>query len=254
MCTASWSVADSGLTLCFSRDERKTRSEATPPKIYSERGMRFIAAIDPDGGGTWAAVNERGLCVFLLNNYRACVETLARRKGLLSRGRLPVHFSGCVSRDTAARELRGYCLDRYNPFILCFADRYGVEGFAWNGAELTPVDFEGGMVTTCSFRTDEIESYRKRRYKELLGDDSAFSEEKQRVFHTELRHEDPAFNTLMLREESRTHSISTVRLSRHEIRFAYQPIVADERRLGEELVVSFADLETSKTVHSSLSQ
>lgn len=240
MCTASWCFGDSSLTLCFSRDERKTRSEAIPPSVYSRDGCRYLAAIDPDGGGTWAAVNEHGLCVFLLNNYRAASGSLTKRTGMVSRGSLPVHFAGCQSRDQAVSELREYCLDNYNPFILCFADTAGVVGFAWNGKRLDAFDLEGGMVTTCSFRSEEIEAYRKERYVELRAKALRFGERQQRKFHTELQHPDAAFNTLMRREESRTHSISTVFLDEHGVRFVYESVQAEERQLNPPEIVTLA--------------
>ncbi len=71
MCTASWSVGEGRLSLFFNRDERKTRSEASPPALLTLDETRLLAALDPDAGGTWLAVNEFGLCVFLLNNYGA---------------------------------------------------------------------------------------------------------------------------------------------------------------------------------------
>ena len=240
MCTASWSVSESRLTLCFSRDERKTRSEAYLPKVYSEQGIRYIAAIDPDGGGTWAAVNEYGLCVFLLNNYRASLTPIAKPRGLLSRGLLPVRLVGATSRIEAIETFRSYSLEDYNPFILCFADRDGVEGFSWDRINRAPADLSSGMVTTCSFRSEEIESYRKERYAELSVSSAGYTRESQWTFHTELSHEDPAFNALMFREESRTHSIAKVDLELDSIRFGYRQVIGEERELGEEHTVGFA--------------
>lgn len=239
MCTASWSEGSDRLTLCFSRDERKTRTEAELPKIHSITGQSVLAAIDPVGGGSWAAVNGSGLCVFLLNNYQATSNLRLDRPGLKSRGHLPLEFAGFESKSAARSAFRRTELDCYNPFILCFADLKGVEGMAWDGRTLQSVDLSSGMVTTCSFRTDEIEPYRRARLEQIKAGKRQFGEREQREFHTELLHPDAAFNVLMLRDESRTHSISTVCIEPKRVRYRYEPVIGETRRLAEANVTAF---------------
>src|SRR5689334_22002529 len=69
MCTVSWLKVSGGYELFCNRDERRTRKPAAPPVIREARGVRFIAPIDGDHGGSWIGVNEAGVSLCLLNRY-----------------------------------------------------------------------------------------------------------------------------------------------------------------------------------------
>ena len=60
MCTLSWLTTEAGYSVFCNRDERKTRPVAVPPAILRTGGVAYIAPIDPEGGGSWIAVNEQG--------------------------------------------------------------------------------------------------------------------------------------------------------------------------------------------------
>ncbi len=81
MCTVSWIYQDQGYHLFCNRDEKHTRRPALKPQLLSRGGMRFMAPIDGDFGGTWIAVNELGLSLALLNRGPASPAQLSR--GLL---------------------------------------------------------------------------------------------------------------------------------------------------------------------------
>ena len=66
MCTVSWLPEPGGFTLCFNRDERRTRGAALPPESRRAGGRAFLAPYDSDHGGTWLAVNDAGLALGLL--------------------------------------------------------------------------------------------------------------------------------------------------------------------------------------------
>ena len=81
MCTVTWVHEQAGgYHLFSSRDEKRTRSVALTPELYETSGVRWMAPLDPDGGGSWVAVNEFGFSVCLLNGNGT--------PGTLSRGRL----------------------------------------------------------------------------------------------------------------------------------------------------------------------
>jgi uncharacterized protein with NRDE domain len=71
MCTVTWLMEADSYTVFFNRDELKTRSHALHPAIKEQNGVRYIAPVDLDGGGTWIGVNEFGLTCGLLNNHRS---------------------------------------------------------------------------------------------------------------------------------------------------------------------------------------
>lgn len=89
MCTvAIVHLGDGGYRLGHNRDERRTRARGTAPVCERAEGVRYLAPGDPEGGGTWIAVNEAGVSACLLNAAdvpgRAPVED-PRSRGLLVR-------------------------------------------------------------------------------------------------------------------------------------------------------------------------
>ena len=71
MCTVTWLERDGCYDLFCSRDELRTRGAALAPRLHPTAGGRFLAPVDSDGGGTWIAVNDRGVGLCLLNDYDA---------------------------------------------------------------------------------------------------------------------------------------------------------------------------------------
>ena len=68
----------------MNRDERLTRSEASPPSTFH---LGHLLAIYPfeGGGGTWIACNQHGVTLALLNWTLAASDTLTKQR---SRGTL----------------------------------------------------------------------------------------------------------------------------------------------------------------------
>jgi len=104
MCTVSWLRDEHGYDLFFNRDERRTRAGADPPGVERVGSTRIIAPRDGEAGGSWVAVNDRGLSVALLNGYRTGDTAEAPPPGgeWTSRGHLVMGLSDCPD----VRELR----------------------------------------------------------------------------------------------------------------------------------------------------
>ncbi|GAA6173401.1 hypothetical protein NBRC116592_30710 [Colwellia sp. KU-HH00111] len=69
MCTLAYLLHENGYEIFFNRDEQRARSPAILPAFYSS--INAIFPVDPQGKGTWIAVNQQGLTLALLNNYQA---------------------------------------------------------------------------------------------------------------------------------------------------------------------------------------
>ncbi len=68
MCTVSWLHDEiGGYQILCNRDEKYTRGRASAPRIETRNGMRYLAPIDSDSGGTWILTNELGITLCLLN-------------------------------------------------------------------------------------------------------------------------------------------------------------------------------------------
>ncbi|EDY84426.1 hypothetical protein VDG1235_4057 [Verrucomicrobiia bacterium DG1235] len=232
MCTASWSAGHGRLSLCFNRDERKDRAAASPPDCRKIDGVRYLSPLDPVGGGTWLSVNEYGLCVFLLNNYEAQAQRTRGAIKARSRGAIPKRLAACPDRSSAVSALRDIGLEEFNPFHVGLADCDGVTVFSWNGVALAESKLERGFLTTSSCRTKEVEAYRAIRYAELNAKGRGLSSETRRLFHLETKNADPAFNPMMLRDESRTHSVAFIEVDGDKATLRYAATIDDTRTLA----------------------
>ncbi len=84
MCTVSWIHEDNGYQLFCNRDERLTRREAQAPVLFERDGVRYLAPVDGEAGGTWIATNEFGVSICLMNGTTAIdADRRNRRRGLL---------------------------------------------------------------------------------------------------------------------------------------------------------------------------
>ena len=89
MCTLTYLLNERGYELFFNRDEQRSRLLAEPPKLNKvNKSHGAIYPIDPQGGGTWIAVNEQGLSLALLNNYQAPLSNNDNHNKSISRGQL----------------------------------------------------------------------------------------------------------------------------------------------------------------------
>jgi hypothetical protein len=127
MCTVTWlHEEDGGFHLFCSRDENLTRAAARTPEVFETGGVRWIAPLDPGGGGSWIGVNEFGDAVCLLNGNGAA--------GRVSRGRLVVEMIS--SRAEARPELK-LAPHNYSPFtLIVLAYGKGAITYTWDGRDL----------------------------------------------------------------------------------------------------------------------
>lgn len=140
MCTISWFYHCNGYDVFFNRDEQVSRPRAIPPEVKTINQTQAIIPIDPQGGGTWIAVNQFGCTFALLNYYQG---RLPKGK-LLSRGGIIPALLAVGSVDQVAEILTHINLNRYAPFSLLFFPPTKVsdvaEGetsvFRWTGKEL----------------------------------------------------------------------------------------------------------------------
>jgi len=71
MCTVSFYRNNYSVIITSNRDENYHRPLAYPPKSEYVNGRKLFFPKDPQGGGTWFAVNENGDTFVLLNGAAA---------------------------------------------------------------------------------------------------------------------------------------------------------------------------------------
>lgn len=135
MCTASWAPGPDGYTFCFNRDERRTRAPALEPAERAQDGVRFLAPLDGDFGGTWIAVTEHGLSFGLLNRYQN--NQVEEPREPLSRGLLIPALASSPDLLTVASRLEHVHTARFRPFtLIAIAPGHAAVLAAWDGRQL----------------------------------------------------------------------------------------------------------------------
>ncbi len=253
MCTVTWTTRADGYDLFFNRDEHRARSTAQGPQTHSRPGARVIAPVDPDGGGTWLAVNEHGLSHCLLNYYAAdaAADSLRQHAASLqlesaghvpltaprhshrsvaphgraprSRGLLVLELSDSGSAEETAERLEQTNLGAYLPFILLvFAPQYEPRGYLHTGATQLEQIALRPPLTTSAFQPAEVRRRRSRVYREMLAAHADPVTALERFHRSELPEPGP-FAVAMRREEAMTVSLSHVSVDARRALFRYAP-------------------------------
>ena len=233
MCTISWFYSESGYEVFFNRDEQRSREEAIPPKLLGEN-IRYIAPIDPQGGGTWLAANQYGVTVALLNYYQGRLP-----KGrLISRGAI---VKSCAAFRTFG-EIKYYIeslnLTKYAPFsLLCFTKSNDIAGkvplIRWTGKQLELDNVESPLISS-AFKFDEVCATRMKTYGELLNE-SDVNDYRRNFYRLHGSHlpEKSAYSICMHRDDAKTVSFSHIVVAGNHLTFNYHGGSPCEMKNGE---------------------
>lgn len=220
MCTVSWLPSSDGYTLCFNRDERFTRAPAEPPAVRVRDGVRFLAPLDGDAGGTWFAVNEFGLSFGLLNRYQ--VSGYQPAAAPRSRGLLVLDLASAPTLPDALVRLTPYLLSLTQPFTLIIAEPGQPAGITtWDGGVLsTALQAEPGLLRTSSSVT-EPEVAESRRA--LFAASAPYTAESLAALHRSHLPERGRRSVCMHREDAETQSYSEAIVGRESISLRHVP-------------------------------
>jgi hypothetical protein len=227
MCTVTWVHRTDGYQLLCNRDERRTRAQAVPPAVHMRDGVRFIAPIDGDFGGTWIATNEFGLSVCLLNGPRA-----AGDQPRLSRGVLVLKLISAFSPEEVDSRIQEIDLGAFPSFTIAVlqAER-PAHVTTWTGAELKAGDSCTRLLTSSSYDPDGVRAERLRGFQRCIALEP--DGESLRAFHESHSPQGGAYSVCMHREDAETVSFASVEVTKSEVSFFYTP-AAPCRRWGSE--------------------
>lgn len=219
MCTASWLITGTGYELFFNRDEALTRGRSSGPVPALVNGVRCLAPVDADAGGTWLGVNEFGLAVGLLNAWdaRAALGEV-RSRGLLVRELLAAR--GFEELDET---LRASALERHRAFTLvAFLPGREPRVLAWDGGTLAPAE---ARLPLCSSSLDRQRAFalRSEVLERLRAAHGRLDREVLELFQSSHEPERGPFSPCMHREDAGTVSASQVRVEAERISFRYAP-------------------------------
>ena len=224
MCTVSWLHRSDGYELFCNRDERHIRKPAGGPAIQKMRGIRFIAPVDGDYGGSWISVNEYGLTLCLLNRYEDGWPVL--KANYQSRGLLLTGLMDCRSRSEVYARTSNLDLSAYQPFtLLCLVPGEASLLVYWSGRRLSiDNDGESSMpLISSSYDRTNVMATRRKLLQQRAAQSTGVTSSLLYDFH---RSHDPApgaYSVCMHREDAATVSFSHIKVTEQMIEFSYQP-------------------------------
>ncbi|MCH8486562.1 MAG: NRDE family protein [Candidatus Cyclonatronum sp.] len=233
MCTLSWQLnaTRNELYLAFNRDEMLARVPGKPPGFFRKNGIRYMAPVDPQGGGTWIAANDRGVILCLLNDYMGkSSENYAgenKSRGLLVR-RLITAGNGRPEDIRDFMVQTGEAPLPHNPFNLVVFS--GVEDpvmWHWNGEKLEFTSKPPMPVVSAGLEQDKTQQLRAEvfgRLREQHG--GIIPSEALLEAHQSAKPEPQPYSIAMQLPDKETVSITEVRLlqtkSEMQLEMAYR--------------------------------
>lgn len=229
MCTLSWRRDANGYQVYFNRDEQRSRAKAHLPKTYQHLGVKFLMPLDPVGEGSWIAVNEKGLSLYLLNHYQGQVP----EGPLISRGKLLRSLAHHKSVAQVSSALKEMALNCYAPFTLVvFAHSSSnassnttpntlgplQQALQWDGQQLIAFN-PRPMITSSSVEFNEVSQKRQACFSEQVPTHLDYLHQD---FH---KHHDGGKNyssVCMHRADAKTVSFSQVRVENSKVSFHYK--------------------------------
>jgi len=227
MCTVTWVHEDDGYHLLCNRDEKKTRTPATGPRISTHDGVRFVAPTDGDFGGTWIGSNEFGISVCLLNdvNLTGGSRPHLSDRPYTSRGLVLPALMNSQSVIEVCERLWKSDLTTFAPFTLAALEpNQDAAVVEWTGAEknvLLSADRYLPLVSS-SFDADNVRAKRRMEFQGLQSRRKPDAELLHR-FHEDHGPRRDAYSPCMHRPDAETVSFSWVKVTPEEVDFFYSP-------------------------------
>jgi len=225
MCTVSWLHTSEGYQLLCNRDEKRTRREAEPPRLFEAPDARYLAPVDGEFGGTWISANEFGVSVCLLNGTARTGRSTGDEK--MSRGHLVTAVAKARTARAAAEQVVEMDLQKFAPFqLVAIGLERPVLTVAWDGVEaMTHVDSDKRLpLISSSVDPEGVLEFRRARLRKLLDANDRVDGPLLFDFHQSHMscYPDP-YSPCMHREDAETVSFSWVKVSMSAVEFFYSP-------------------------------
>lgn len=222
MCTVTWLPRPDGYQLLCNRDERDSRQPALGPRIHEQNGVKYIAPVDGDHGGSWIGTNEFGMSLCLLNRYGDVPSDENRE--YISRGLLLIDLLDCSEVEQLRLRISDVDLSRFRPFNLLVLPRSAKPGLLeWTGSEFSIVSNVDYLVplTSTSLTEPGIAVERRRQFVAIAAS-QGLTEDSLDDYHRSHLPTRGAYSVCMHRDGAATVSLSKVSVTEGEILFAYE--------------------------------
>ena len=220
MCTVTFIPAGNHFFFTSSRDEQSGRPLALFPEIYEINGCRVLFPKDPQGGGSWIAVNETGHAGVLLNGAIKAHETgNFYRK---SRGLILLDLISAPSPADAFEATDFYGIE---PFTVILFENKNLYSGKWDGQMkwLESLSANKPHIWSSVTLYDPVAIRKREDWFHTWLSESAYPGSLDIIhFHQKGGDGDP-FNDIMMNRDHKlfTNSISSIRLSTDTASFRY---------------------------------
>lgn len=217
MCTVSWVHDDGGYQLFCNRDEKLSRRPAFSPRVGVQDGVRFLAPIDGNAGGTWIGVNEFGVTLALLNGT-------SRTPARTSRGRLTLDLLSATSQQEIVDRFLSRDLSPFAPFTLSVLQP-GEPGtvLRWDGERAVELVEATVPLVSSSFDQTGAEVARRDEFARMVREFGQLDTAVLNAFHASHGCGPSAYSPCMHRADAETVSFTRVRTRNGEVTMDYTP-------------------------------
>lgn len=232
MCTVTVVPHGGGVRLLCNRDERRSRPEASPPRMHWLGQHRAIFPIDPAGGGTWIGCNSAGLAAALLNlNVTSRAAALPAER---SRGHIVLSVLRCSSLRDAIATVCALDARAFLPFRVVIAQGRRVVMMASDSASVTRAverPLTAPLLFTSSSLGDRlVRRPRRRLFRRLVLDAAGGWLGGQAHFHDHQWAARPEISIRMERPDALTVSRTTIDINNQGCELRYEAPLAMSRK------------------------
>jgi hypothetical protein len=211
-----------GYLLLSNRDERRSRQPALGPRIHETNGVKYVAPIDGDYGGSWIGVNEHGMSLCLLNRFGDA--QIDESREYISRGLLLIELLDCLGIDQLTDRVKAFNLSRFRPFnLLAIPPGANSVLMEWNGQEYSVnLNAEHLMPLSSTSLIEPNIAVERRRQFEALAIARNFDGAALDLYHRSHLPTRGAYSVCMHREGASTVSLSKILVTTDEVLFKYE--------------------------------
>ena len=224
MCTVTWLRSNDGYELLCNRDERHTRLPGAAPLLHTQSGVRYVAPVDGNHGGSWIAVNHFRISFCLLNRYISPGSSKSEEKVYRSRGLLLFDLVDAPSLVEVRERVSRFRLEQYEPFtLLALEPDSPALLLKWCGRQLFHHfnDEDSMLLVSSSYDQTGTEISRRGLFDKMRSEREQSDAEWLHAFHaSHLPYRGP-YSPCMHREDASTVSYSCVRVAGTRTEFSY---------------------------------
>jgi hypothetical protein len=207
----------------MNRDELLTRVAGFPPCVHEKDGCRAVFPREPSGG-TWIAINDRGICLTIVNWHRVdCVPP----GPLVSRGEVVKALAWAGSLSDVDERIKRLPLSQMRPFRLFViaGHEHSVTEYRWDVRQLQNHRHSWTRRHWFSSGYDEpmAECVRAKVCKEAWRHSGAGSLRWLRELHATHLPEPGPFSIFMHQAVAETVIYTEISVTGEEIRMGYKP-------------------------------